>query len=1191
MASFQLPKVTVLDTSGDPVSGALLHFYLTGTTTETNTYTDVALTTPHANPVVCDSAGRAGAIYLDSAITYKCVVADSGDTPIYTVDPVPSDGGSTVTARVSQIASSPLDYGAVGDGVADETSFVQDAIDAATGTVDLTGKTFRCDTSLTLKSGLRLVNGTLDFTQNTTETALITATGSIGAGNVLTANAEVGDLLLSVTSAGTIAPYSWIRVTSATEQFSGASDAYVSEWLVVNSVSALDLTIGSPLLYDYLTATNSEVNEFTFVEDVVLRDLTILAAPQGGVEQDGIYLKYCKDFKFENCRFDNVDESCVRIDSSINFKINDCTFIGIDVTNGIEVHEGCGFVSVNGCHFEGMSTAIVVGASDVGDTENRGCQSTQVDGCNVHGDGLGVVIGDSSIMTTITNNRLVGTGYGISSLSGSLVVTGNTMHRFLTGIFITPVKNVLHDYGTLYNTDRRSHINVSNNIIEFCGLNGIQIQTVTVSTYDIEGIRISDNTINGCGFYGVSLAAVNNSMKNVVITGNNVNASEYSNIHVVNTSAFTIEGLSISNNHLDGVGGLASIHVSSDLASEISRVNITGNTIDTSFYGIEVTNATVVNITGNHIYGSNYDSIRYESDSGAGADCTDINISNNICKADVGDCLYVYVTAQTINRLIISGNTVHATDGEGIFVETTLGENIKGVVISENTIECTETDKHGIRVEAASNEEITNVSIVGNSIRSLSAGGPDYGIYCIYVYHLTVSGNTIIADGGMNIKNCDQISVSGNTIATQAKDGIYINNTTGNTTEGVNVSGNLITGTSTTDYGIQVASGDYNEITDVSINGNTIQSNTADALDYGIYMWGVQHLSVSNNVIRCDGGIDIEDSDGISVNGNTINALVSSATAAIYVHNGSTHGSDGVNISKNLITGGADTKYGIYCTCATNNDNKEVCIDGNVIRTEIGSAFEYAVYCDSLQHLSVSNNTIRSDGGIYILDCDFASARGNSIRYTANNGILFKNAVSVDNCNISNNSIHALGVGGGGIKIWNSGTNTLLRGLVVSCNSLTDTASNTSPLLFVLFDGTTVPVISTAIISGNCLRMLSATVNIGALTIDTNGSSGLFRDSSISGNMIYRDVNSNNASCIRLNETTNTLSLRDFFIVGNSLFYGGEGIYSAATTITRVMAAGNYISDSADYIDIAGGAFTYAAESVTAGDLPNLEMT
>lgn len=87
---FYRGRQRILDSNGDPVSGAKLNFYLTGTTTRADTYTDSDLTTEHANPVIASSAGFVEPIYLDPTVTYKCVITRSNDValPDGTVDPV-----------------------------------------------------------------------------------------------------------------------------------------------------------------------------------------------------------------------------------------------------------------------------------------------------------------------------------------------------------------------------------------------------------------------------------------------------------------------------------------------------------------------------------------------------------------------------------------------------------------------------------------------------------------------------------------------------------------------------------------------------------------------------------------------------------------------------------------------------------------------------------------------------------------------------------------------------------------------------------------------------------------------------------------------------------------------------------------------------------------------------------------------
>lgn len=95
----------ILDSNGDPVSGGKVNFYLEGTVTRTDTYSDVDLTTAHANPVVADSAGFLDPIYLDPEISYKTVITDGDDValPDGTVDPaqVSLIQSSTFTAVVA----------------------------------------------------------------------------------------------------------------------------------------------------------------------------------------------------------------------------------------------------------------------------------------------------------------------------------------------------------------------------------------------------------------------------------------------------------------------------------------------------------------------------------------------------------------------------------------------------------------------------------------------------------------------------------------------------------------------------------------------------------------------------------------------------------------------------------------------------------------------------------------------------------------------------------------------------------------------------------------------------------------------------------------------------------------------------------------------------------------------------------
>ena len=76
------PYQTVLDTSGNPVSGGLIWTYLAGTSTPVATYTDVGLTVANTNPIVADSAGRFVA-YLTPGVSYKYIYETAATPPAH----------------------------------------------------------------------------------------------------------------------------------------------------------------------------------------------------------------------------------------------------------------------------------------------------------------------------------------------------------------------------------------------------------------------------------------------------------------------------------------------------------------------------------------------------------------------------------------------------------------------------------------------------------------------------------------------------------------------------------------------------------------------------------------------------------------------------------------------------------------------------------------------------------------------------------------------------------------------------------------------------------------------------------------------------------------------------------------------------------------------------------------------------
>ena len=175
-----------LDVNGNPLTGGKLYSYEAGTTTPQTTYTTVSGDVPHANPIILDSAGRVpgGQIWLTAGLNYKFVLTSSTDTSIGTWDNITGINGTGISTNASLIAFDPAganavattvqaklretvsvkDFGAVGDGVTDDTAAIQAAVSAANRIYFPSG-TYLCDGQIALRSNVTLCGDGMNVTK------------------------------------------------------------------------------------------------------------------------------------------------------------------------------------------------------------------------------------------------------------------------------------------------------------------------------------------------------------------------------------------------------------------------------------------------------------------------------------------------------------------------------------------------------------------------------------------------------------------------------------------------------------------------------------------------------------------------------------------------------------------------------------------------------------------------------------------------------------------------------------------------------------------------------------------------------------------------------------------------------------------------------------------------------------------
>ena len=261
----------LVDGTGTPYASWKLYAYVTGTTTNLATYSDAGLTSSNTNPVVADSNGRMGDVYL-SAARYKLVFKTSADVTIKTIDPYDSSSQLITATAAPSPTYSLMEYVNSTDGhryrrSLDNTSWIDLGLanslgNASTvaqilagtdttsfGTADSIAALWQRGTDIASATTLSLPSGG-GGVFNITGTTTITGIGSAVGGRTIRVK-FVGSLTLTHNGTSFVLPGASNIQTSAgdTALFinEAATDATGSNWRCFNYMYASGAPLPSPV--------------------------------------------------------------------------------------------------------------------------------------------------------------------------------------------------------------------------------------------------------------------------------------------------------------------------------------------------------------------------------------------------------------------------------------------------------------------------------------------------------------------------------------------------------------------------------------------------------------------------------------------------------------------------------------------------------------------------------------------------------------------------------------------------------------------------------------------------------------------------------------------------------------------------------------------------------------------------------
>jgi hypothetical protein len=438
-------------------------------------------------------------------------------------------------------------FGAVGDGVANDTAAIQAAIDAAAaaggGDVIVPNGDY-LENELALKSGVRIVGqggarfiklpGSLSDTNNA-----INMIGTVTASaSEATANVAVGDGSVAVADGSLFAAGDYCLLRDNTWADTGVAGRN-QEIVRVASVATNTVSLKSEVIGSYATADTAELVKITPIEDASVNGVEIVV-PTGTNTGGGIRLDVTTSCAVRDCKISGAnDNASIDVNRSTGTEISGNVLVDAqNITTGgygyaIIIGESSHHVRVYGNHQEGVRESaatnrarIVVFSGNTG----RNCQDSHF---NTHGSWCdGIIISDN-------------------------VSTGGT-----------------YAYYAGFATHKRADSNVliANNIVSFPNSYGISTNSPTGK--ESSNISIVGNKIHGFGVDnnnspGISVARASN----VLVSGNLITGSGSANEDQGILATLIVDG-TISGNMISGL---------------------------TSGYGVQITDCTNVSVIGNSV--------------------------------------------------------------------------------------------------------------------------------------------------------------------------------------------------------------------------------------------------------------------------------------------------------------------------------------------------------------------------------------------------------------------------------------------------------------------------------------------------------------------------------------------------------------------------------------------------------------
>lgn len=408
---------------------------------------------------------------------------------------------TTVQAKFRE-AISVADFGAVGDGVTDDTLAWINAIAATPEGGLLTGvqgKTYKLTDRITITKSITidLNNSTLKPTGY--KNCFLRNSSAATASTTLSSGANIGDLQVAVTSATSMVIGQWFALYDPVVDTTNCAAWF---WGKISGISGTTITLDRPVPANYASGTiNFDVyNTTSFLDFVEIKNGTIDGTnvlTSGVSLGQGVRLYNVEEVLIENVTFQNyidstseATSSCV-IARSINVSIDKCQFINQISRDQVLTATQCSSVKITNCYVDSSAFGIAI-------TQTENAISTD----------------------NVLQGRLK-LEYATNP-ADTRSIRGIKYYGTLNSII---ANNTISDYESAVKVEECTRCTVSDNYIRNCSLVPYTGQIALNVSNQILGTKtqyiiVSDNVVENSG--GVAIGVASDSVGKCIVSGNKV---------------------------------------------------------------------------------------------------------------------------------------------------------------------------------------------------------------------------------------------------------------------------------------------------------------------------------------------------------------------------------------------------------------------------------------------------------------------------------------------------------------------------------------------------------------------------------------------------------------------------------------------------------------------------------------------